>query len=129
MLRFSIFKGLYMQELFHIMTQMGNKRTYQNGEILFLQGAMPTHLYLLLSGKVRLYKTKEHISSNQLTLHTLSSPQFIAEMPFFMQSPCPANAECASICEIITISQESFHTHCLGNSEICLLLSLHYAKR
>ncbi len=59
-----------MQELFHIMAQIGNKRTYQNGEILFLQGAMPTHLYLLLSGKVRLYKTKEHISSTQLTLHT-----------------------------------------------------------
>ena len=118
-----------MQKLFNILEQIGNKRTYQNGEILFLQGAMPTHLYLLLNGKVRLYKTKEHISSTQLTLHILSSPQFIAEMPFFMQSPYPANAECASICEIITISQESFHTHCLGNSEICLLFITSLCKK
>lgn len=118
-----------MQELFDIMVQIGNKCTYQNSEILFLQGLKPTHLYLLLSGKVRLYKTKEHISQEQHTLHTLSSPQFIAEMPFFMQSPYPASAECASICEIITISYESFHTHCLGNSEICLLFITSLCKK
>lgn len=118
-----------MQELFSVMEQIGSKRIYQNGEILFLQDAIPTHLYLLLSGKVRLYKTKEHISSKQHTLHTLSSPQFIAEMPFFMQNPYPASAECASICEIITINRERFHTHCLDKSEICLLFITSLCKK
>ncbi|TLD82486.1 Crp/Fnr family transcriptional regulator [Helicobacter trogontum] len=118
-----------MQELFNIMEKIGNKRTFQRNEILFFEGSMPTHLFLLISGKVRLYKTKEHVSSEQHTLHTLSGPQFIAEMPFFMQSPYPANAECASTCEIIAISHENFHTQCLNKSEICLLFITSLCKK
>ncbi|TLD94667.1 Crp/Fnr family transcriptional regulator [Helicobacter jaachi] len=111
-----------MQELFQTLSQIGRKRHYSAGQILFFEGQEARYLFLLLKGKVRLYKSKEDIhQTTQRTIHTLSAPEFIAEMPFFMQLSYPANAECIEDCEIISISFESFHAHCLQDNQICLL--------
>ncbi len=118
-----------MQQLFNTLAKIGHKRYFTCGEILFFEGMMPTHLFLLLHGKVRLYKVKEQLTSNQHTLHTLVAPQFIAEMPFFMQTPYPANAECIQPCEIISISLHTFHTHCLQDNQICTLFITSLCKK
>lgn len=110
-----------MKKLFSSIEKIGHKRTLESGEILFFEGMKANNLLLLLSGKVRLYKSQENLSCKEHTLHILNAPQFIAEMPFFMQTTYPANAECIQTCEIIGINFETFQNQCLQNNQICLL--------
>lgn len=118
-----------MQKLFSSIEKIGQKRTLESGEILFFEGMMATNLLLLLQGKVRLYKSQENLSSKKHTLHILNAPQFIAEMPFFMQTTYLANAECIQTCEIISISFETFQTQCLQDNQICLLFITSLCKK
>lgn len=118
-----------MQQLFDTLAQIGHRRHFPSGEILFFEGVMPTHLYLLVHGAVRLYKSSSDLSSKEHTLHVLHAPQFIAEMPFFMRTPYPANAECKQPCEIISIDSDTFQTHCLQNSQVCLLFITSLCKK
>lgn len=118
-----------MYKLFSSIEKIGQKRVLKSGEILFFEGMKPTHLFLLLSGKVRLYKVQEQLLGKEYTLHTLAAPQFIAEMPFFMQTAYPANAECVQTCEVISISLQTFQTHCLNDSQICLLFITSLCKK
>lgn len=112
-----------MQQLIKALYSIGRTLHYTKGEIVFFEGQNVTHLLLLTSGKIRLYKTKENIdNTTQCTLHTLYAPQFIAEMPFFMGLQYPANAECVESCEIISINSDVFHKHCLHDEKICLYL-------
>lgn len=48
-----------MQDCFKILFSLGYKRFYHKEEILFFEGETPKQLFVLLSGKVRVYKTIE----------------------------------------------------------------------
>ena len=111
-----------MQQLIDTLSRIGHTFTHSKGDILFFEGQEATHLRLLKSGKVRLYKSRADINlSTQCTIHTINTPQFIAEMPFFMRLCYPANAECIESCEIIRISFDEFCKHCLNDMQMCLL--------
>ncbi|RDU73701.1 Crp/Fnr family transcriptional regulator [Helicobacter aurati] len=114
-----------MQQLLESLTQIGHKTTYNANAIVFFENEKAERLFLLLRGKVRLYRSKTEIYNKETrykeyTIHTLCAPNFIAEMPFFMESHYPANAQCVEQSEIISITLQAFKKH-LQNSEFCLL--------
>ncbi|TLE01550.1 Crp/Fnr family transcriptional regulator [Helicobacter japonicus] len=110
-----------MQPLFDTLSRIGKKRLYGANEILFFEGESVSSLLLLLKGKVRLYKSKTDIDDNECTLHTITAPSLIAEMPFFMHLHYPSNAECMQSCEIISIHFDTFCTHILQDTQMCSL--------
>ncbi|WP_301006356.1 MULTISPECIES: Crp/Fnr family transcriptional regulator [Helicobacter] len=118
-----------MQDCFKILFSLGYKRFYHKEEILFFEGETPKQLFVLLSGKVRVYKTIEQspktrsrnakkIAKEQI-LHQICAPNFIAEMPIFLNQPFPASAACDEECEILEISLATFQKQCMGNPTFC----------
>ncbi|MDD6054930.1 MAG: Crp/Fnr family transcriptional regulator [Helicobacter sp.] len=112
-----------MQELFKILQNIGYKRFYNKNEILFFEGEIPNKLCVILSGKVRIYKSKD---SSEETLHYAQAPDFIAEMPSLLNKPYPATAICINDCEILEIPLSVFKKQCEQNAELtyCLIISL-----
>ncbi|TLD89215.1 Crp/Fnr family transcriptional regulator [Helicobacter sp. MIT 05-5294] len=121
-----------MQDYLKTLFPLGYKRFYQKNEILFFEGENPKQLFVLLSGKVRIYKTLEEAtkSRNKSTkrtpkeqvLHQIIAPNFIAEMPSFLNQPFPANAACEEECEILEINLATLQKQCTENPTFCFQL-------
>ena len=84
-----------MEDYFKLLHSIGYKRFFNKDEILFFEGESPKKLFVLLSGKVRIYKSTklaENLAPREKTLHYISAPNFIAEMPSLLKQPFPASA-------------------------------------
>ncbi len=111
-----------MQDYFKLLYNIGYKRFFNKGEILFFEGEEPKKLFILLSGKVRIYKTMQPSPSSaprEKTLHYITAPSFIAEMPSFLNQPFPASAVCNEESEILEIGLDVFHRQCIENPTFC----------
>ena len=64
-------------------------RTLSKGELLFLQGDTATGFYVLLNGRIRLYKSS--IDGREYTLHQIKPGQMFAEVAIFRGRRYPAN--------------------------------------
>ncbi|MBN2227152.1 MAG: Crp/Fnr family transcriptional regulator [candidate division Zixibacteria bacterium] len=64
-------------------------RTVVKGELLFLQGDTATGFYVLLNGRVRLYKSS--LDGKEYTLHHIKPGQIFAEVAIFRGKRFPAN--------------------------------------
>ncbi|HEF1622508.1 Crp/Fnr family transcriptional regulator [Campylobacter lari] len=109
-----------MDKHFEILISKGKKKHFNKGNILFFQGEKANKIYILLSGKVRIYKV--NAKGFELTLHTLTPVNFIAEMPVFEGINYPANAICEQDCEICVFDFDEFRKLCLENGEFSFLL-------
>lgn len=109
-----------MDKYFEILISKGKKKHFNKGNILFFQGEKANKIYILLSGKVRIYKV--NAKGFELTLHTLTPVNFIAEMPVFEGINYPANAICEQDCEICVFDFDEFKKLCLENGEFSFLL-------
>lgn len=107
-----------MQDPFKLLYNIGYKRFCSANEILFFQGEMPKRILVLLSGKVRLYKTST--LGKEETIHQINAKSFIAEMPSFMGFPYPANAQCVDECEVLEIEIDFFKKYCVSHSDFAL---------
>ena len=107
-----------MQDHFKMLYNIGYKRFCNAGEILFFQGDIPRKILVLLSGKVRLYKTSAF--GKEETIHQINAKSFIAEMPSFMGFPYPANAQCVDECEVLEIEIDFFKKYCAQNPDFSL---------
>ncbi|AJC86617.1 nitrosative stress-response regulator, Crp/Fnr family [Campylobacter sp. RM16704] len=109
-----------MDKHFEIIASFGKKIHFKKGNILFFQGEKAKKILILLSGKVRIYKVNAR--GFELTLHTLTHTNFIAEMPVFEGIEYPANAICEQDCEICVLDFEKFKKLCIENGEVGFLL-------
>lgn len=107
-----------MENHFKLLCNMGHKRLFNKNEILFFEGETPQKLFVLLSGKVRIYKSIQPIKDmapREKTLHYITAPNFLAEMPSLLKKPFPASAVCAQDCEVLEIDLETFEKQCTKN--------------
>lgn len=107
-----------MEEHFKLLYNIGYKRFFNKDEILFFEEEMPKKLFVLLSGKVRIYKSIQplkEMAPREKTLHYITAPSFLAEMPSLLKQPFPATAVCTQDCEILEISLETFQKQCAQN--------------
>lgn len=99
-----------------IMTYSSAKK-FESGDILFYEGDISTHLYLLLSGSVKVYKTRP--SGVNVVLHTLYAGEMVGEFANFGNFPYPGTAEFQETSEILVIDFEHFKTnHLMIHPEI-----------
>lgn len=75
------------------LSEIGSTRSLTKGQILFLEGDQALGFYVLLSGKIRIYKVSP--DGKEYTLHVIGPGQMFAEAAIFRGNTFPAN--CAAI--------------------------------
>ena len=103
-----------------LLEQIGKKSRYKKGNFLFFEGEEARHFYLLLRGRVRVYKSAP--AGKELVLHSFVPLSLIAEMPAFLQSAYPASAVCEEDSELVRLRFEDFKAMCQQRSEFALMM-------
>ena len=83
----------------------GHPVSYAKGQIIYLQGQEPTHLYCLHSGAVRTLITSD--AGEERLLTTYGPGSIFGEASFFDGMPRVSTAEAAADCTIVRLSHDT----------------------
>ncbi|HDV8168428.1 nitrosative stress-sensitive transcriptional regulator NssR [Campylobacter jejuni] len=109
-----------MKDYLELLSSVGKLKKFQKNSILFYEGEEAKKFFILLKGKIRIYKSTA--SDKEITLHYFNPPNFIAEMPAFKKLNYPANAAFEEDGEILEIDFINFQNLCSENKEFNFLL-------
>jgi len=93
-------------------------RSYAPGELLFSEGDPCAGLFLIFSGKVRIFKVSANGREHVLAIESPGSS--IAELPVFDGGPYPASASAVEASGLLFISRDDFRAICVEHPEIAL---------
>jgi CRP/FNR family transcriptional regulator len=96
--------------------EISSIKKYNVKEILFYEGEEPTHLHILLSGTLRLYKT--NYKGTQIFLHDFKPINLVAELANFESIPYPATAEFTTRGEVMKIDYKELEEHFFKNPKV-----------
>jgi CRP/FNR family transcriptional regulator len=88
--RISLFKGLPPEHLQKLATIISDKE-YRKGQLIFADGDEGNGFYVVISGRVKVYKVSP--DGKEQILHVFGPGAPFAEVPVFSGAPYPANAE------------------------------------
>lgn len=94
------------------------KRHFNRGELLFQEGDPCSGLFLIASGKVRIFKLSS--SGREQTLAIEGSGSSFAEIPIFDGGKYPASASALEDSEVLFISRKDFQNYCREHPEVAL---------
>ncbi|MBN2738697.1 MAG: cyclic nucleotide-binding domain-containing protein [Spirochaetales bacterium] len=80
-------------------------RKYKKGDLICTEGAPGDEMYLVLSGKVSVYKTQ---NCQKISLTTLGKNDFFGEMRLLLGLPRTASVEAQEATEIMIIPRKNF---------------------
>ena len=109
-----------MNDYLKFLSEIGKLRKSPKNSILFYEGDEAKKIFVLLKGKIRIYKSTA--GEKEITLHYFKPLNFIAEMPVFKGLKYPANAIFEEDSEILEIELKKFQILCAENKEFNLLL-------
>ncbi|HYL37669.1 MAG TPA: Crp/Fnr family transcriptional regulator [Bryobacteraceae bacterium] len=113
----ALFAPLDDSELEFIAARSGLK-SYDAGELLFSEGDPCAGLYVVASGRVRIFKTSPSGREHVLAIEGPGSS--IAELPVFDGGPYPASAAALEKSELVFVSRRDFRALCLEHPEVAL---------
>jgi len=127
--RCPLFAGLTDKDLKGIRAIASYKRAGRK-EILFADGEGAKGFYVILSGKVKLYKISPE--GKEQILHVVTAPDAFAEAALFLEGNYPAFAEALSDCQLLFFPKRDFvqliEKHPRLSINMIVTLS-HYLKR
>lgn len=95
-------------------------RPWSPGEMLFSEGESCKGLYIVVSGRVRIFKMspggREHVLSVE------GPGASVAELPVFDGGPYPASGAAIELTEALFVSRSDLRTICLEHPEVSLKL-------
>lgn len=94
--------------------------SFETGEILFTEGEPCRGFYVVVSGRVRIFKTSVNGREQVLTVEGPGAS--IAELPVFDGGNYPASASAVEKLEVLFISRAHFRAICLEHPEVALKL-------
>lgn len=100
-----LFAGLVEQDLRDVHS-ISIRQRYGRRELIFLEGDVAKGFYLILSGKVRIFKTSSE--GKEQIIHFFSSGDMFAEVALFHGTTYPASAEALSDAEVLFFPKEKF---------------------
>lgn len=113
----SIFSILEEPQLKEITGKI-NRRTYKKGEIIFFEGDISDKLYVINSGKVKVFKyTKE---GKEQILYIVSSGDFLGDLSLLKKDEFKFNAEALEDVSICQLTKDDFDAVVRENPEIAL---------
>src|SRR5512136_2704766 len=103
--RCPLFAGLKEEELKRIRAIASLKQVVKR-EILFSDGEVAKGFYVILSGKVKLYKVSSE--GKEQILHVVSAPDAFAEAALFLEGSYPAFAEALADSRLLFFPKKEF---------------------
>lgn len=113
----ALFGALAEPELAVLAARMSRKR-FAAGELLFSEGEPCNGLYIVLSGRVRIFKTS--VSGREQVLSIEGAGGTVAELPVFDGGPYPASVIALDETEIAFLSRRDFQGFCMEHPEVAL---------
>ncbi len=93
----------------------------------FYSGEESKYLHFLVKGVVRLYK--HDFRDNEILIHNINAPSFIAEIANYEDTPFPANCSFEVDSEVVLIDYEKFKEKFLHKTEISMLFIKSLTKK
>jgi CRP-like cAMP-binding protein len=127
--RCPLFAGLKEEEL-KIIRAIASLRQVRKKEVLFFDGEEAKGFYVILSGKVKLYKISQE--GKEQILHVVSAPDAFAEAVLFLEGSYPAFAETLSDCQLLFFPKRDFIQLIQKNPQLSINMIVtlsHYLKR
>ncbi len=112
-----LFAALTDSEI-QVLSARSGARSYSPGELLFSEGEPCAGLYMIASGRVRIFKVSSSGREHVLAIEGPGSS--IAELPVFDGGNYPASAAAMEASELLFVSRQDFRTICLEHPEIAL---------
>ena len=103
--RCPLFAGLEEEEL-KKMRAIASLKQIEKKEVLFSDGEEARGFYVILSGKVKLYKISPE--GKEQILHIVSAPDAFAEAALFLEGTYPAFAEAMTDCQLLFFPKRDF---------------------
>lgn len=113
----ALFAGLSPEEIRVLAARTVPKRI-ASGELLFSEGDACKGLYIIASGKLRIFKSSA--SGREQVLSVEGPGGSIAELPVFDGGTYPASVSAVEDSQILFISREDFRRFCLERPEVAL---------
>src|SRR4051794_40096906 len=101
-------------------------RDFAAGEVLFQEGEVGNHMFVIQSGQVRVSK---RIGPNDKVLAVLGAGEFVGEMAILNGKPRTATATVVEAAQCLIISAKTLEAMISKNSEIALRLIKKLASR
>jgi CRP/FNR family cyclic AMP-dependent transcriptional regulator len=115
----SLFTNLSPDELRLLGTHAVRRHVVQ-GELLFSEGDACKGLHIIVSGKLRIFKSSP--SGREQVLAEEGPGGSVAELPVFDGGPYPASVTAVEDSQILFISRDDFRRFCLDHPEVALKL-------
>jgi len=115
--RVPLFSGLSEDEL-GFLVQHTVRRQFSPGELVFCEGDPCSGLYVVASGRVRIFKSSAAGREQVLSIEGPGSS--IAELPVFDGGNYPASATAVDPAALLFISKQDFHALCLAHPQVAL---------
>lgn len=113
----SLFSNLSPEELRLLAAHAVRKRMAQ-GELLFSEGDACKGLHIIISGKLRIFKSSA--SGREQMLAVEGPGGSVAELPVFDGGPYPASVSALEDSQILFISRADFRSFCLAHPEVAM---------
>jgi CRP/FNR family transcriptional regulator, cyclic AMP receptor protein len=95
-----------------------NNRRFERGALLFSEGDPCTGLFLVASGKIRIFKLSP--TGREQVLAVEGAGSSFAELPVFDGGNYPASASALEDAEVLFISRKDFQNFCREHPEVAL---------
>lgn len=112
-----LFANLSQNEMQALVTRVYTKR-FKRGQLLFSEGDSCAGLFLIASGKIRIFKLSPTGREQLLAVEGPGSS--FAELPVFDGGSYPASASVLEAAELVFISRKDFQNFCLEHPGVAL---------
>ncbi len=121
-----IFSDLEVKQLREI-DKLIKHHTYQKGEIIYLAGHASQNIYILNSGRVKVFKTSA--GGKEQILRLLYDGDFFGDLVLFKEIIHSVSAEAITDCEICVINQQELEKMIRKNNDLACSLLTAFSER
>lgn len=100
-----LFRGLTEKQL-DLMAEVFPRKRYDPSQIIFSEGEPAAGFYILLSGRLKIYKLS--LEGKEQILHIIEPGEPFAEVALFSETKFPAYAEAIEKSEVMFLSRNAF---------------------
>ena len=100
-----LFKGLTVEQL-EALARIVSSKKFKKGQLVFSEGDEGAGFYLVISGRVKIYKLSPE--GKEQIMHIFGPGQPFAEVPVFGGTHYPANADALENCELFFFPKKGF---------------------
>ena len=121
-----LFNGLSDPEL-QALSQRAVERRFDTGEMLFWEGEPCAGIFLIVQGRVKIFKTSA--TGREMMLAMEAAPTTVAELPLFDGDPYPASVRAVDPVQSYFINKSDFQQVCRQYPDVALKVLAVVGKR